>query len=700
MHAFANLTKLPLAMTALVLFMLVPAWGSDSGTAPATPLSPETACAASSCSTVYEVGFFDIYAPVTALDMVNNLPGFSINDGNTGARGFGGAAGNILINGERVSSKSEAPSDILANIPAADVSQIIVIRGQGSGTDLRGQNTIANVIRIGGRATGTWSVRGSSPQPGARLGPSGSFSYSNSVGALSYTFGSEGGRSYFRNQSEEQVLTADGSLLELRDEGYSQSRDDLELNLNGTYYGAATRYGFNIRLEREDRDGSERSLRTPNDQATFLLVQRTKRQEDELEFGVDAERSFGARTSAKLIALYRQEDDGRFTDLVQGPPDAPGQIDTEAITDRTSTEKILRLEADYFGFQDHLFEASVEGAINRLDSDFRLFESDGLSLVPVPVPGARTEVEEQRLDLSISDSFSVGALAVDLEIAAEASEISQTGGFAEERSFFYWKPSAILTYPLDDNSLIRSRVRRRVSQLNFSDFVSAADLGDDELSLGNPTLTPETTTTLDVTWEYRSDGISSVSLTTFYDWIKDVEDVLPLQDGLETPGNIGSGWRYGLRGKITSPLESLGLANARLDIDGRWQNSGVTDPVTGGQRVLSNERAWRVEASIRQDLPTVKLGWSLSGSLRDGFKRFGLDEIDQFEGSGNLSGYIESRAIESLRIRFGINSILKSADNRNREVYERSRASSALSFREFRDRNRSRSIYLEVRGVF
>src|SRR6056297_360852 len=611
----------------LLLFVVC---GAGPGLAQFVPdiAHPEPACTDGSCRTTYEPSFFSIYAPVTALDMVNNLPGFNLDNGNTGARGFGGTAGNILINGGRVSAKSEAPGEILARIPAADVERIIVIRGQVGGTDLRGQSVIADVVRKGIGATGTWSLRASAQHPGGRFFPSGTMSYSDSRGALRYTLGAGVRRSQFRNQTEETVLNARGEQIELRDESYEQIEDGFELSANATFTGAQTRYGFNAQLEWRDRDGGERSLRQPIDEPAFLLQQGSDRETQDLEIGLDGERSWGTHINTKLISLYRRDERLRVGDLISGEPDVPGQLNTEAITDRVETEKILRLEADYSGFAGHLIEASIEGAQNQLDSDFQFFQRIGNSLIPVPVPGARSQVEEQRLDLSLADSFSTGALAVDLELAAEASEISQTGGFSENRSFFFWKPSATLTYTLNEDTLLKGRLLQKVGQLNFSDFVSAADLGDDELSLGNPALSPETTVTLDVSWETRFNRIGLLSLTAFYDWIEDVQDVLPLQDRLEVPGNIGSGWCYGFRGKLTSPLDVVGLTNARLDLDGRWQNSGVSDPLTGSERVLSNERAWRLEAEVRQDLTQAKLGWALTGTVRDGFTRFGLDEVD------------------------------------------------------------------------
>src|SRR5947209_11490680 len=70
----------------------------------------------SSRTAVYDAAFFAQYAPRTALDIVQRIPGFTLdlgaNNNNNGngpldIRGFAGVAGNVVINGRRPSTKSE-----------------------------------------------------------------------------------------------------------------------------------------------------------------------------------------------------------------------------------------------------------------------------------------------------------------------------------------------------------------------------------------------------------------------------------------------------------------------------------------------------------------------------------------------------------------------------------------------------------------
>ena len=73
-------------------------------------------------TTVYEAAFFAQYAPRTALDIARRVPGFNLDLGNSDIRGFAAAAGNVVINGARPSSKADTLETTLSRIPANRVS--------------------------------------------------------------------------------------------------------------------------------------------------------------------------------------------------------------------------------------------------------------------------------------------------------------------------------------------------------------------------------------------------------------------------------------------------------------------------------------------------------------------------------------------------------------------------------------------------
>ncbi|MCB2084570.1 MAG: Plug domain-containing protein, partial [Sphingomonadaceae bacterium] len=93
---------------------------------------------------VFTPDYFTQFAPRNALDMVSRIPGFTIDDGNNGQRGLGQANQNVIVNGERFSSKSDSLREQLVRIPAADIIRIEIL--DGTALDIPGlSGQVANV---------------------------------------------------------------------------------------------------------------------------------------------------------------------------------------------------------------------------------------------------------------------------------------------------------------------------------------------------------------------------------------------------------------------------------------------------------------------------------------------------------------------------------------------------------------------------
>ncbi|MCU0890524.1 MAG: TonB-dependent receptor plug domain-containing protein [Sandarakinorhabdus sp.] len=67
--------------------------------------------------------------------MLARLPGFTFDPGEA-VRGFGGAAGNVLVDGQRPSAKSDTLESQLRRIPASSVDKIEIIRGGAGQVDM------------------------------------------------------------------------------------------------------------------------------------------------------------------------------------------------------------------------------------------------------------------------------------------------------------------------------------------------------------------------------------------------------------------------------------------------------------------------------------------------------------------------------------------------------------------------------------
>jgi hypothetical protein len=123
-------------------------WSGVSVGVVAIALSSPAAAQApqASRSTSYDAAFFASFQPSNALDIAQRVPGFALEQGNSDIRGFAGAAGNVVFNGARPSSKSETLSTLLARIPASRVVRVELGPGDIYGSEYAGKSQVLNVI--------------------------------------------------------------------------------------------------------------------------------------------------------------------------------------------------------------------------------------------------------------------------------------------------------------------------------------------------------------------------------------------------------------------------------------------------------------------------------------------------------------------------------------------------------------------------
>ncbi len=520
------------------------------------PESPQTDSTRSSQDRQQQVvefqpEFFDRYQPLTALDMVRQLPGFQLDEG-SGDRGFGNVVGNILINDRRPSAKEDTPSQILDRIPASTVRRIDLIRSQVRGIDLQGQPIVASILlRDDIPAASRWELSVRKTIGLSSLTPGASISRSDVWRGLEYNAGLELRRPAFGDDGTVNILDADGSLAEIRTENRKGSRHQGTGNLIAAMRLDETLVRFNTKIFLNDLDQEIVSLRVPQAPGSDPRTEIFADQSDNLEFelGTDVQRELKKGLVGKLILLHIRDDEDELSS--QRSVDAAGHQTRIRIAeiDSVESESIMRLELDWARRPNRIAQINLEAAFNVLDNTFNLSEDNGSGPMPVPVPGANARVEEIRWDLLLLESWTSGPFVFDYGLGMEQSTISQSGDVNQQRDFFFLKPRGVLTYSPDRANLTRLRIEREVSQLDFDDFVSSTVFQDDDLALGNPDLRPETTWIAEVSYERRFGEIGVVNLTAFHHWISDVQDLLPLTPMFEAPGNIGDGRRLGADGR-------------------------------------------------------------------------------------------------------------------------------------------------------
>lgn len=203
------------AMALALAFALTPAPAlaqDDAAEGSATEASTATGVE------VYTPADFERFKPRNALDMLNQVPGFALQQQDQG-RGLGQANQNVLLNGERLASKSDGVAEQLSRISASRVVRIEI--GEGSALGIPGlSGQVANVITKRGEVSGRFEYRAMARPDYAR--PSyggGEISVSGSSGNIDWTAAySHGvGRGGAGGNRGALITNGTGTLTETRD---------------------------------------------------------------------------------------------------------------------------------------------------------------------------------------------------------------------------------------------------------------------------------------------------------------------------------------------------------------------------------------------------------------------------------------------------------------------------------------------------
>ena len=183
---------------------------------------------------VYPAAYFAEFAPVTAQDMLDRIPGVGTPTGGPsfggggrprgvifgrgpagGGRGFGGgqSGGNeILINGKRTAGKTNNTSGQLDRIAADQVEYIELIRGTSGDLDVRGSGQVINVVLFEEISSTSISYEVSMERYlDHATEPGGSLSVSGQAGELNYVINATVTAGYDHSVSKENSVLGDFS---------------------------------------------------------------------------------------------------------------------------------------------------------------------------------------------------------------------------------------------------------------------------------------------------------------------------------------------------------------------------------------------------------------------------------------------------------------------------------------------------------
>jgi outer membrane cobalamin receptor len=690
------------ALLGCAAFSASPALAQEAAT-PTGDAPPPVAKPTRAGKRVYLPADFARFAPRTALDMLNQVPGFTVRGEDTSSRGLGQASGNVLLNGGRLSGKSTDPVTALQAIPAGNVQRIeLVDAAELDVPGLTGQ--VANVIyeakaRISGQFSYRPEFRAHYADP---LYTRGDVSVSGTHGPIEFTVSLRNDASRSGAGGPTLIERGDGSLIETRDDSWTSNFDQPQLSGQFKVDGPGSSLGnlnllgrrFNSRYD----ETSRRDRAAGVDQLRFIS---SDEKGWNYEMGGDYEFALvGGRL--KLIGLNRYSDEPFISTVVIRPDDGSPAIGSLYAQDGHSRERIGRAEYRWkMGKTD--LQLSGERAYNSLDITAELGTlGAGDVFVRTPFPQGTGKVTEDRYEslLTIGRPLS-GKVTAQLVAGAEYSTIEQVGAGGKERSFFRPKGSLNIAAQLTPTFNANLKIARRVGQLDFGQFLARVFLDADNENAGNPDLVPDQQTRfeLELAKDLGAWGKTRVNLVAAL--FKDRLDIIPIGESGESPGNIPKAQAYAIDWNSTLQFDPIGWKGAKLNVRALQQFGSIRDPLTGDKRKLSSFTDRVLELGLRHDIPKSDWAWGANANYSHVTKTFRLNEFGrQFEGPVFMSAFVEHKDVYGLTVRASVSNIVNARSRWDRVVYAGRRNSAPIDFIETRNRLIGPIFSFSVRGTF
>ena len=607
------------------------------GQAPGPGGVPDVPPASPSAQVSYDAAFFARYAPRTAYDIVQRIPGFTLDLGNSAAangvdvRGFAGTAGNVVINGQRPSSKSETLDLVLSGIPASRVVNVEVGPGGRYGADYSGKSQVANLIlKEGGKEiTGNATVSAERHFTGV-ITPTASGTVSLSRGSSTFNVTGDTARSDQTEEGFDRVtVPAAGEQIEFRRKVNNIREYSPAISASWSLdKGSTNSVNLNLRYHFDHFVLHQKNHVTPTGGAEHDDTLTNDYPTKTFEIGGDVTRPlFGG--AIKVVGLANRQ---RNDSLDESETGNLGHTEVEGGSQQLSKSqrnetlgRITWTHPKLLGFQ---FEAGGEVAWNTLQDNVDLFSFDqGGNKTPKPLPIANARVAELRGEFWINGSRSLSKrLRMDLGLNYEMSHLKVSGDATADRVLRFWKPSITLDWDAGNRWQTQFILRRTVAQLNFFDFISSADLASTEVNGGNANLQPQRSWEARLSAEHPLFGQGKVRLELAYNLISLLQDRILTPEGLDAPGNIGTGKQMYANLTFDAPLDRW-WKGLRAKLHGNLQRTRVRDPISGQLRDFSGTfPRWSWDANIRRDVGKFAYGISMVNYGR--FTSFRTDVLD------------------------------------------------------------------------
>lgn len=670
-------------------------------TPPPAPAEVPAGGISSAARQVYAPADFARYAPKNAYDMLIQVPSFQIRD-NENLRGLGQATGNVLFNGERPSNKADDMYTQLSRIPAGNVERIEVV--DGATLDIPGlSGQVANIVYRADAFSGQFSWK---PEFRAHytdpLFTRADVSVRGRTGAIEYEVALNNDDSA-RSGAGGPTLIYDSArnITERRKDIWNTHYDTPKLSGRITWDPAGDTVAnlgghYQRKYDRYYEDGLRTGPGLPD------RIRTVYENADSWNYEVSGDYQFGLGPGKlKLIGLRRFSHEPYRQEIVTTPEGGIATGDRFAQTGDIG-ETIGRGEYQWKMFGGD-WQLSGEAAFNKLDNVASIAVLDPTGAwVDQPFEGGTGGVSEDRYEGLLSFGRKLtDKLNFQIIAGAEHSTITQTGMNGLMRSFFRPKGSISLAWTPSPDFDVSVKLRRRVLQLSFYDFLARAFLNDGNQNESNNDLRPQQDWTYEAEINKKFGAWGSTKIILIYRDVEDRVDVIPIGTDGEAVGNIAKAKAGAIDWTATINLDPAGVKGMKLEPRMLLQKSSLRDPFTGEKRQWNGFTDTVISLGLRHDIPASDWAWGGDveySHYQPNYRRNQTDKV--WEGPVWASVFIEHKDVLGLTVRASVRNIANARSKRDRTAYTGVRGESPVSFIEERDRLIGPIFSFSVRGKF
>lgn len=688
-----------LAATCGAVALLTPGFALTADIAEPVPVATQQLGARS--KTTYMPADFERFAPRNALDMLQQIPGFTINSQDQG-RGLGQASDNVLVNGERLTSKSDNLFNQLSRINANRVERIEIVDGTTFGIPgLSGQ--VANVVSKSGGISGrfeyrvTWRPKYAEP---SYFG--GEVSLSGSTPRLEWTLAYTHGNGRGGAGGPGYITDGLGNVTENRDillhfEGeFPRLASSLKWDGPGSMVAS-----LRANYSRNYNDFSNDETRDLVSGIDLFRDFDNRGRGFSYEIGGDLDFALGPGR-LKLIGLERFNHNGASQHSAFNYDDGSPTTGNRFALQSDSGEHIGRAEYrwDMLGGN---WQLDGEAAFNQLDqaSQFYNLEPDG-SYTEIPFPSGSGGVTEDRYEMILTHSRTLAqGLTLSLGAGGEYSKLAQTGPGGQIRTFLRPKGSLTLAWTPEKNLDLSLKLARTVGQLSFGDFLARVFLDQNNQNAGNAELVPTQTWEADFEVKKGLGKWGSSTLRLYTRLFEDYIDIIPLPGGVESSGNIDSARLYGARVNSTFNLDPIGWKGVKIDGSFTYEDTSIEDPLTGIDRPFSGQSDIQASVALRHDIPARDWAWGLGFEYNHAQPYYRLREVGRdYEGPFYTFAFVEHKDVFGLTVNLQVFNLTNGRAIFDRTVYDGFRDTAPIRFTEHRNLSVQPIFRFSVKGSF